>query len=317
MHAETPRKVQAMSIFLPIAEKKTYPDKSGRRPRRGDAPSRIVIHTTETARLPGYRNGSVAPHFTIGVGDAGSLPREEPGKVRIWQHISLDRTASALRHNPGTIETNHMGAHCIQIECITYIGDQEKAGIVGNKGKFPEALSKALAGLVGEITAALGDININIYPEKWSASGSYGEKASQRLTEEQWEGFNGICGHEHVPNNTHWDPGAFDIEEFVGYLDVDVPLTRDTPGLATETNAPQLFRLGDSRPRVRLICGILQTLGYGDLPAGDLYDAAVVEAVESLQDDLGAAVDGIWGPRTHKLATAELVKRLEWYAEGS
>lgn len=305
-----------MSIFLPIAEKKTFPDKSGRVPRRRDAPSRIVIHTTETARLPGYRHGSVAPHFTIGVGDPGSLPNEEAGKVRIWQHISLDRTASALRHNPGTIETNHMGAHCIQIECITYIGDQDAAGIVGNKGKFPKALSKALAGLVGEITRALGDINISIYPERWSASGSYGEKASQRLSEEEWEGFNGICGHEHVPNNTHWDPGAFDIEEFLGYIDTGPP--PDDRSTATSTVAPtpavtQLFHVGDSDPRVRLISGVLQALGYGDLAADDLYDSDVAAAVEALQDDLGASVDGIWGPQTHKLAIAELVTRLEWY----
>jgi len=305
-----------MSIFLPIAEKRTYPDKSGRVPRRRDAPSRIVIHTTETARLPGYRDGSVAPHFTIGVGDPGSLPKEQAGKVRIWQHISLDRTASALRHNPGTIETNHMGAHCIQIECITYIGDQDEAGIVGNKGKFPKALSKALAGLVEEITRALGDININIYPESWSASGSYGEEASQRLSEEEWEGFNGICGHEHVPNNTHWDPGAFDIKEFLGYIDTG-PLPNDgsteTSPAAPAPEVPPLFHVGDSDPRVLLICGILQALGYGDLAADDLYDSAVAAAVEALQNELGTRVDGIWGPSTHSLAIAELTERLQWY----
>ena len=307
-----------MSIFLPIAEKKTYPNKAGRVPRRRDAPSRIVIHTTETARLPGYREGSVAPHFTIGVGDPGSLPREESGKVRIWQHISLDRTASALKHRSGTIETNHMGAHCIQIECITYIGDQDKAGIVGNKGKFPRALSKALAGLVDEITRALGDININIYPETWSASGSYGEKASQRLTEEQWERFNGICGHEHVPNNTHWDPGAFDIEEFLGYITTQRPTD---PGDIDGEPAPpvpdalELFHVGDSDPRVRIICGVLQALGYGGFTADDLYDSAVAGAVKQLQGDLGARVDGIWGPTTHGLARAELMERLEWYSE--
>jgi hypothetical protein len=305
-----------MSIFLPIAEKKTYEAKAGRPPRRADAPSRIVIHTTETARLPGYRDGSVAPHFTIGVGDPGSLPNEEAGKVRIWQHISLDRTASALKHKPGTIETNHMGAHCVQIECITYIGDQDKAGIVGNKGKFPKALSKALAGLVDEITTALGDINISTYPEKWSASGSYGEKASQRLTEEQWETFNGICGHEHVPNNTHWDPGAFDIEEFMGYVTTKRQADSGSAvGQPTVPAARQLFHVGDSDPRVQLICGILQALGYGDFTADDLYDSAVASAVEELQGDLGTSVDGIWGPTTHELARTQLMDRLEWYSD--
>jgi len=305
-----------MSIFLSIAKKKTYPNKPGSVPRRGDAPSRIVIHTTETARLPGYREGSVAPHFTIGVGDPGSLPNEDKGAVRIWQHISLDRTASALRHNRGTIETNHMGAHCIQIECITYIGDQEKAGIVGNKGKFPKALSKALAGLVQEITSALGDINIDVFPQTWSATGSYGEKAAQRLTEDQWEDFNGICGHEHVPNNTHWDPGAFDIEEFMDFVRALSP--SGTHGTLDSSSSPgpevpQLFHIGDNDPRVQLICGVVQALGYAELPSSDLYDSDVAAAVESLQEALGATPDGVWGPQTHALARTELDARLEWY----
>jgi hypothetical protein len=305
-----------MSIFLPIAKKHTYPNKPGSVPRRSDAPSRIVIHTTETARLPGYREGAVAPHFTIGVGDPGSLPKESKGTVRIWQHISLDRTASALKHNRGTIETNHMGAHCIQIECITYIGDQDKAGIVGNKGKFPKALSKALAGLVHEITSALGDINIDVFPQSWSATGSYGEKAPQRLTEDQWEDFNGICGHEHVPNNTHWDPGAFDIKEFMGLIHAMTPGgtrgTRDS-SISPRPEGRQLFHIGDSDPRVQLICGIVQALGYADLPSSELYDSDVAAAVESLQKALGGTADGIWGPMTHTLARTELDAQLDWY----
>jgi murein L,D-transpeptidase YcbB/YkuD len=64
---------------------------------------------------------------------------------------------------------------------------------------------------------------------------------------------------------------------------------------------------------VRLIGGVVQALGYGDLTSGDLYDSAVGAAVESLQKDLGTRADGIWGPSTHKLARAELATRLEWY----
>ncbi|MEN8240001.1 MAG: peptidoglycan-binding domain-containing protein [Actinomycetota bacterium] len=305
-----------MSIFLSMAEKMTYPNKSGRVPRRGDAPSRIVIHTTETARLPGYGEGSVAPHFTIGVGHAGSLPNEEPGKVRIWQHISLDRTASALRHDPGTIETNHMGAHCIQIECITYVGDQDSAGIVGNKGKFPKPLLKGLARLVEEITSVLGDIDLSIYPQMWSATGSYGANAAQRLTEQQWEDFNGICGHEHVPNNSHWDPGAFDIEAFLDSIDTNRPRGErriSTRPITSPPDEPLLFHRGDSDPRVRLICGVLQALGYGDLSSGPRYDSVVAAAVESFQKDAGASIDGVWGPETHELARKKLLERLAWY----
>ena len=306
-----------MPIFLPIAEKKTYEGKQGSRPRRGDAPSRIVIHTTETAGLPGYREGSVAPHFTIGVGDPGSMPREQRGRVRIWQHISLDRTASALRHNPGTIETNHMGAHCVQIECITYIGDQDKAGIVGNKGKFPKALSKALAGLIDEIVATLDDININLHPDTWSSSGSYGVTAKQRLTEAEWERFNGICGHEHVPNNTHWDPGAFDIDAFTKLLSGRSDSSRSQRTSADKPAPPPppprpLLRDGDKDKYVLAIRGALQALGYGDFTSIKSYDDDVASAVKRLQADSGARVDGVWGPETNRYALARIATKLHW-----
>lgn len=304
-----------MSIFLSIAERKTYEGRAGSLPRRRDAPSRIVIHTTETARLPGYSEGRSAPHFTIGVGDAGSLPKETPGKVRIWQHVSLDRTASALRHPPGTPETNHMGAHCVQIECITYIGDQEQHGIVGNKGKFPAALNRALAGLVNEIAKALGDINVNIHPNSWSASGSYGEDAKQRMTDAEWEHFNGICGHEHVPNNTHWDPGEFDITSFTAMLDSADGIAPDhvTPAnTPAPPKEPIFFEEGESHPRVKIIRGLLQTLGYGEFARSELYDTKVASAVKQLQTTVGTDVDGVWGPKTHTATLGAIITKLEW-----
>ncbi len=303
-----------MAIFLPTAQKETFPGKSGSVPRREDAPSRIVLHTTETNRLPGYRGGKAAPHFTIGVGHPGSLPGEQMGVVRVWQHISLDRTAYALRHPRRTPETNHMGAHCIQIECVTYIGDQPDRGIVGNKGNLPPPLTDALAGLVREIAAALGGINIDEYPETWSSSGSYGVGARQRMTNRQWEAFNGICGHQHVPNNTHWDPGALDIRSFVRLVGSDsagsgaTSVVSDGP---SEEGWPLLFEEGDRDEQVVIIRGILQALGYGEFSPSELYNATVAAGVKRLQTDEGITVDGIWGPQTHSYARARLNAKLD------
>ena len=302
-----------MSIFLPTAERRTFRGKSGSIPRRRDAPSRIVIHTTETNQLPGYRNGGSAPHFTIGVGHPGSLTREPLGAVRVWQHISLDRTALSLRHPPGTPETNHMGAHCVQIECVTYIGDQPAHGIVGNKGKLPEPLSRALAGLVREIVAELGDININEFPDLWSASKSHGENARQRMTDKEWESFNGICGHEHVPHNTHWDPGAFDIKSFVELLRGESAGSGATPSLgpASETvDWPFLLERGDRSDRVEVVRGTLQILGYGSFDPSELYSDKVVDAVIRFQKAERILVDGIWGPQTHSHARARIEAEL-------
>ena len=283
-------------------------------PRRKDAPSRIVIHTTETNQLPGYNGGRAAPHFTIGVGDPGSLTREPLGAVRVWQHVSLDRTAYALRHPRGTPETNHMGAHCIQIECITYVGDQPDHGIVGNRGKLPPALTVALAGLVREIITTLGDINISDLPEIWSATGSSGVNAKQRLTAHQWERFNGICGHQHVPDNSHWDPGAFDITNFIALLQSESTgsgATAPAPSRPAPVDWPMLFEEGDRGPNVVTIRSVLQALGHGDFSVTDLYNAKVVEAVTALQKQERITVDGVWGPETHSHARARIARALD------
>jgi hypothetical protein len=34
---------------------------------------------------------------------------------------------------------------------------------------------------------------------------------SVRLSEAQWLSYNGWCGHAHVPNQEHWDPGKPDM----------------------------------------------------------------------------------------------------------
>jgi len=303
-----------MAVFLPTAEKRTTRGKAGAAPRRGDAPSRIVIHTTETNVLPGYRSGGSAPHFTIGVGDPGSLTGEPLGAVRVWQHVSLDRTAYALRHPRGTIETNHMGAHCVQIECVTYVGDQPAHGIVGNRGKFPAPLFEALAGLVREIVSTIDGVDLSQFPDTWSATGSSGERAPQRMSASEWEAFGGICGHQHVPHNSHWDPGEFDIKRFVASVSGGSAgsgaVSSPEPAPAMSPDWPMLLELGDRDGRVAVIRGVLQTLGYGNLGDSDVFNDKVDAVVRKLQRKERVVVDGIWGPRTHSAARARLDEEL-------
>lgn len=302
-----------MAIFLPTAVKETFGRKAGAKPRRAAAPSRIVLHTTETDRLPGYKKGGSAPHLTVGVGDPGSLKHEPPGVVRLWQHVSLDRTARALKHPSGTPETNHMGAHCVQIEIVTYVGDQPNHGIVGNKGKLPPPLTEALAGVVREVLLAVGDMDIDEFPALWSATNSSGSDAVQRMTARQWEQFNGICGHQHVPDNSHWDPGAFDIKTFVKLVKSESSGSGAVPAPLPEDRAewPLLFEEGDRDLQVSVIRGILQALGYGDFTPSDLYNSKVANAVLAFQEKEKIRVDGIWGPETHSSAQARLDVELQ------
>lgn len=304
-----------MAVFLSTADKKTFRGHSGDVPRNKKAPPRMVLHTTETKGFPGYNSGAAAPHFTIGVGHSGSLPNEKPGVVRVRQHISLDRTALALKHPSGTPETNHQGSHCVQIETITYVGDQPKHGIVGNKGNFPAPLTAALAGLVREILEVIPGINIDHHPEMWSATGSAGSGAKQRFTAKEWAEFDGICGHEHVPDNSHWDPGALDIESFVALVKSESAGSgATTSGVAPTvimSDWPMVLELGDNSDKVEIVRGVLQTLGYGDFAPGGLYNAKVEKAVRALQKDENINVDGLWGPQTHSHAASRLETAVE------
>lgn len=205
-----------MTMFLGIAEKKEF-GRAGEAPRRGEAPARLVLHTTETRSLPAY---SSPPHLTVAVGHPDSMPSLTAGEVRVWQHVSLDRTAYALLHPSGTEETNHMGSHCVQIEIVTCVADQPGAGVVGNRGRIPASLMQAVAGVVAAVLEAVPGIDPSVRPatSKWSDVGSFGASASQRFSVQEWREFNGICGHQHVPANAHWDPGAFDIDTLSGLV---------------------------------------------------------------------------------------------------
>ncbi len=297
-----------MAGFLPIAEKKEFDGLSGSKPRRGDAPARLVLHTTEGRKLPEY---SSPPHFTIAVGHPESLRSLGDGKVKIWQHISLDKTAYSLLHPKKAIpETNHMGSHCVQIEIITIVGDIPKAHIVGNRGQLPEVLLRAVAGLISEIRDAVPDIPLTAPPPKqWSATKSFGPKAKQRFSVAEWTSFNGICGHQHVPINSHWDPGALDIAGLLGLVKGEATGLRAAPvEVAVEptppldTGWPKILRPGDRTQKVIVLRGILQALGLGLMGDTDLYNEDVASAVERMQKNAGIRVDGKWGPESHRIA---------------
>ncbi len=284
----------------------------GHRPRRADAPPRIVLHTTETPSLPGYSKGKSAPHFTVGVGHPESLTKLSPGAVRVWQHFPLNQTSRSLRGAPKPAETNHMGSHCIQIEMVTYVGDTTKRP--GNRGRLPAPLMEAVADVVRYIAVEIPGIDLASYPEpsRWRPSGGYGVNAPQRFSDKEWERFNGICGHQHVPHNSHWDPGGFDIEGFVGLVKGNVPRSSKRPETVAEAHAgwPTLIRRNDRCREVPIVRAVLQGLGYGALGKSELFSEKLHVAVRNFQEAEAITVDGIWGPETHRHAEGRIAMEL-------
>lgn len=157
-------------------------------------PAKLVWHTTETAGLPRY-SGS-APHITFDVKTG-----------RIYQHIALHNMAAALKH-PTWPETNR--ANAIQVELIGY-SDARVAASIGRSDlavqNWTDADYARIASLARWIEKHAGVKRVCTVKF---------ENRSHPLSGDTWLRYGGHLGHQHVPNNDHWDPsGWFKIEKVV------------------------------------------------------------------------------------------------------
>jgi hypothetical protein len=185
-------------------------------------PNVIVLHTTEGSSWPSYGGGSQAPTFTV----------QPDGRVR--QHFPANMSARALVNKPGGVETNTLNV--VQIELV---GTCAKGG----PGVFwPTATDAQLAGLAKLVTwlAATYPIPLKSTARKWLAyPSSYGSAGGQRMTASEWEGFSGLCGHQHVPENDHGDPGNFPIARLLQAAQTPTTTTpvKETSSVATISDA--------------------------------------------------------------------------------
>jgi hypothetical protein len=167
-----------------------------------DGPARGVLHTTEGSSYAGaqaaYRAEGCAPHFTV-------------DGARVYQHIPINRAATALENPDGGVQTNRLPA--IQIEVV---------GFAAKPNWSPETIesTRRLMSWIEEQTGieprAPGFIATNA---------AYGVTAPQRMKPNAWKQWNGWCGHQHVPETRHWDPGAAPISSLL----VRDQLTPDNP----------------------------------------------------------------------------------------
>lgn len=156
-------------------------------------PWRVILHTTETLGLPGYALGLQAPHLTYN-------PR-----LRTWvQHFSLLQSARALKRV--SIQTNR--ANAIQVEIVCY-SDGAIAKRVG--GLWVRDLTPNQLGDIDEFLAWTGD-EFGVgqwWPNRQAFNYAQANAAGFRMSPAAWSAYHGVAGHQHVPTNSHWDPGAF------------------------------------------------------------------------------------------------------------
>ncbi len=167
-------------------------------------PFRGVIHTTEggwDSSMGVFRSKLTAPHVM-------AAPPSHPDGPRIVQFIPLDRSAYAAANLSGGVETNR--ANALQVEIVAFAKSSHEMS--------DEDLEWIGRVVVGPMTRHAPG------PIKMDTVEFFGEDAGftlavttarQRMSPDQWLAFNGWCGHQHLPENEHWDPGRIDIAKIL------------------------------------------------------------------------------------------------------
>jgi len=177
------------------------------------APNVVVLHTTEGGGWPDYSGGATAPNLTIRADKAMK-------RFKIRQHFPLNRSSRALQNLIGGVETNTL--NCIQIELIGSCVQKDGFGAV-YWPDAPDWCYQALGKVLNTLAALYPAIPLTV-PVLWLPyPTSYGPSQA-RMTGTQWSNFRGICGHQHVPENVHGDPGNLPMGKILAPPPVVHPL---------------------------------------------------------------------------------------------
>lgn len=179
------------------------------------------LHTTESINWPGYGGGATAPNMT-------SRPDFSKKRLIHRQHFPVDMSSRALRNLAGGVETNTLNVFQWELigSCDPKHRKTWKSGSTTYKAGvhyiyWPEAPDWALRELAKVLLWLEREHKI---PAKTPIKGrwtpypkSYGP-GGQRFSNSRWRGMYGWCGHQHVPENTHGDPGALDFPRVLAWV---------------------------------------------------------------------------------------------------
>ncbi|WP_372344760.1 hypothetical protein [Streptomyces sp. KL116D] len=202
----------------------------------------IVWHSTEGTGLPTYSGGAEAPNFT-------AAPDFANKRIKWFQHFDFDVSARALVNKAGGVETNTLNACQVEIVGTCDPATHAKWKKAGYSHLYtpelPDWAIRDLAAFAKWANASHGvpltsGVTFKAYPS------SYGN-SSVRMGNASWNNFKGHCGHQHVPENDHGDPGALPMAAILaaakGGTTTPAPPQEDddmpsTLGLYDETDRP-------------------------------------------------------------------------------
>ncbi|MFJ3669919.1 peptidoglycan-binding protein [Streptomyces sp. NPDC090106] len=228
----------------------------------------VVLHTTEGRTLPGYGGGSSAPNLT-------AVPDLAAKKLRWYQHFDVETSSRALVNLRGGAETNTNNV--CQVELVgTCDPRTHKKWLAAGQAHihWPDAPDWALRGVARFLAWMHEEHGVRLSgPGQWPAyPGSYGTGSGARMTAAEWKRFKGICGHLHVVENVHGDPGAIDFGRLVKYAKAELDVEDDDTSSASTPARPKVpafpgrkyFTAGATNKYVLQLGKQLVKRGFGD-----------------------------------------------------
>ncbi|VXC09350.1 hypothetical protein [Aeromicrobium sp. 9AM] len=175
------------------------------------SPNVVVLHSTEGWDWPSYSGGATAPHFTI-------KPNFAKKTVEVRQHFPVNKSARALENRGGGVETNTLNA--VQIELVGTCDPptHKKRGTVSHifMPEAPDWFIQGVADLLKWLHAEWPDFPLKDAAKRgWGAYPSSYGASRYRLSFTEWNNAYGVVGHQHVPENSHGDPGNFPIAKLI------------------------------------------------------------------------------------------------------
>lgn len=243
---------------------------------------KLVIHTTEGSSWFNYSVVGFGPHLTLN---------------RVWrQHIPLTKSATALT-DPDSTPVRENRDNVIQIEVV---------GFAKNSPSWDELTINKIA----ELIAWLHQYGLPLkIMEKWT-----GPNTTARMSSSEYDAFKGICGHQHVSGNDHWDPGMIPWEAIIDRAKAlvagvpavpsapkpDAPVVSD-PDI-TKFPGASAFQIGSPHPAVKLLGQRLVAHGWKykvgpGIPMG-VADVKGTQWFQGLQGWDGEGADGVPGKLT-------------------
>lgn len=162
----------------------------------------IVWHSTEGTSLPSYGGGAEAANFT-------AKPNFAAKRLEWYQHFEFDTSSRALVNKAGGVATNTLNVTQVEVVGTCDPATHKKWGSTPHlyMPELPDWAVRDLAAFAKWANTAHGvplssGLTFKAYPS------SYGN-SSVRMSAARWNAFKGHCGHQHVPENDHGDPGEF------------------------------------------------------------------------------------------------------------